>query len=109
MGKQSNMQSRRIQFEAFQEKVKLGKHDAIRGVVGKSPEDMSAVHSYIFDARSLLWFLKRQVQQIGGILLAPNSRMLALVSKSAIDATIGGWFKQTYLELNQTHLKNSRH
>jgi len=35
--------------------------------------------------------------------------MLALVSKYAIDATIGGWLKPTYLELKQTHLKISTH
>jgi hypothetical protein len=49
------------------------------------------------------------VHRMGGILLAPNAQMLALVSKSPIDARIGGWFKPTYLELNKTHLKNSRH
>jgi hypothetical protein len=30
------------------------REDTIRGVPGKSPEDMSAVHIYILDARSLL-------------------------------------------------------
>jgi hypothetical protein len=35
--------------------------------------------------------------------------MLALVSNYAIDARIGAWFKPTCIELNQTHLKNSRH
>ena len=49
------------------------------------------------------------------ILHALNSRTLALVSKYAIDARFLGWFKPTYLEMNQmhlkilTHLKNSRH
>jgi len=43
-----------MQFEAFLEKVTLGEENAIRGVPGKSPEDMSAVHIYILDARSLL-------------------------------------------------------
>jgi len=32
----------------------LGEEDAIRGLPGKSLEDMSAVHMYILDARSLL-------------------------------------------------------
>jgi len=43
-----------MQFEACLEKVTLGEEDAIRGVPGKSPEDMSADHIYILDARSLL-------------------------------------------------------
>jgi len=30
------------------------REDAIRGVPGNSPEDMSAVHIYILDASSLL-------------------------------------------------------
>jgi hypothetical protein len=83
--------------------------DASGGVPGKSPEDMSAVHIYILDARSLLRFMTRQVHGIREIIPAPSSRMLALVSKSAIDARNGGLFKPTYLELNQMHLKNSRH
>jgi len=90
-------------------KWRLAEQDAIWGVPGKSPEYMSAVHIYILDASSLLWSMKRQVHRMGEILHAPNSRMLALVSKSAIDARIGGWFKPTYQELDQTHLKNSRH
>jgi len=43
-----------MQFEACVEKVMLGQEDAIRGVLGKSLEDMSAVHIYILDASSLL-------------------------------------------------------
>jgi hypothetical protein len=35
--------------------------------------------------------------------------MLALVFKDAIDARIGCWFKPTYLELNQMHLKRLPH
>ena len=35
-------------------KSEARREDAIRGVPGKSPEDMSAVHIYILDARSLL-------------------------------------------------------
>jgi len=94
------MQSRRMQLQVFLERVMLSEEDAIRGVPGKSPEDMSAVHIYILDARLLSWFLKRKVGRIRGILHAPNSRRLELVSKSAIDAGIGGWFKPTYLELS---------
>jgi len=48
------MRSRRMQFEPCLEKVTLGQEDAIRDVTGKSPEDMSAVHIYILDARLLL-------------------------------------------------------
>jgi len=48
------MRSRRMQFEACLENVTLGEEDAIRGMPGKSPEDMSAVHIYILDARLLL-------------------------------------------------------
>jgi hypothetical protein len=83
--------------------------DAIRGVPGKSLEDMLGVYISIADASSLLRFRKCQVHWIRWILHAPNSHMLALVSQYAIDARIGGWFKPTYLELNQTHLKNSIH
>jgi len=68
---------------------------------------MSAVHIFIADASSLLWFRKYQMHQIRWVLHAPNSHMLALVSKYAIDARIGGWFKPSYIECNQTHLKNS--
>jgi hypothetical protein len=78
-------------------------------VPGKSPEDMSAVYIKIADDSSLLRFRKRPVHRIRWILLAPDSHMLALVSKYAIDARIVGWFKPTYLELNKTKLKNSRH
>jgi hypothetical protein len=42
--------------------------------------------------------------------------MLVLVSKYAIDARIGSWYKPTYLEFEpgapedlDTHLNNSRH
>jgi hypothetical protein len=49
---------------------------------------LSAVHSYIVDAISWLSSGKRQVNQIGLILHARTSPMLALVSKSALDATI---------------------
>jgi hypothetical protein len=35
--------------------------------------------------------------------------MFALVSKYAIDARIGGRLKPTQVNLNQMHLKNSRH
>jgi len=79
------------------------------GVPGKNPEDMSAVRIYIVTASSLLWFRKRQVHRIRWIVHAPNSWMLAVISKYAIDARIGGWFKPTYLELNQTHLTISTH
>jgi hypothetical protein len=75
----------------------------------KETEDMSAVYIYIADDSSLLRFRKRQVHRINWILLALNSHMLALVSKYATDTRIRGWFKPTYLELNKTHLKNSRH
>jgi len=43
-----------MQFEACLENVTLGEEDAIRGMPGKSPEDMSAVHIYVLDARLLL-------------------------------------------------------
>jgi hypothetical protein len=43
-----------MQFEAGLEKLTLGEEDAIRGMPGKSPEDMSAVHIYILDCHSLL-------------------------------------------------------
>jgi hypothetical protein len=43
-----------MQFDACVEKVTLGEENAIRGMPGKSPEDMSAVHIYILDARWLL-------------------------------------------------------
>jgi hypothetical protein len=85
------------------------------GVTGKSPVAMSAVDIDIINASSLLLFMKCQVHQITWILHAPNSRMVALILKYAIEARIGGWFKPTYWELNQTHmkilthLKNSRH
>ena len=36
---------------------------------------------------------------IAWILHTPNSRMLALLSKYAINARIEGWFMPTYLEL----------
>jgi len=65
--------------------------DAFRGVPGKSPEDMSAIHIYIVAASSLLLFRKCQVHRIRWILHAPNSQMLALVFTDAIDARIGGW------------------
>jgi len=52
----------------------------------------------MFNASAILWFRKRQVHRIGWILHAPNSHMLALISKYAIDAQIGGWLKPTYLE-----------
>jgi hypothetical protein len=32
----------------------LSEEDAVQGVPGKCPEDLSAVHIYILDARSLL-------------------------------------------------------
>jgi hypothetical protein len=51
----------RMQFKACLENVTLGEKDAIRGVPGKSPEDMSVVQIYILDARSLLGFMKRLV------------------------------------------------
>jgi len=110
-------ENRAIQEDAVEEdairgvpgKTDARQEDAIRGVHGNSPEGMLAVHIFILDARSSLWCMKRQVHRIRRILHAPNSRMLALVSTSAIDARIGGWFKPTYLELNKTHLKNSRH
>jgi hypothetical protein len=70
---------------------------------------MSADYIEIADASSLLRFRKRHVYRIRWILLATNSHMLALILKYAIDARIGGWFRPTYLELNKTHLKNSRH
>jgi hypothetical protein len=35
--------------------------------------------------------------------------MLELESKYAIDTRIEGWFKATYLELNETHRKISTH
>jgi len=38
------------------------------------------------------------VNRIRWILHAPNSQMLAFVSKYAIDPRIGGWIKPTYLE-----------
>jgi len=87
----------------------LVEEDAIRGVLGHSPENMSAVHICILDASSLVWFRKRQVHRIRWILHAPNSWMLALISKYAIDARIEGWFEPTYLEFNQMHLKISIH
>jgi hypothetical protein len=68
----------------------LLEEDAIHSVLGNRPEGMSAVHIYILDAHSLLWFMKRYIHQIRRILYAPNPRMLALVSKSPIDASIGG-------------------
>jgi hypothetical protein len=43
-----------MQFEACLENVPLGEEKAIRGVPGKNPEDLSVVHIYIRDARSLL-------------------------------------------------------
>jgi len=43
-----------MQFEECLEKVTLGEEDAIRAVPGRSVEDMSVVHIYILDARSLL-------------------------------------------------------
>ena len=43
-----------MQFEGLLDKGTLGEGDAIRGVPGKSPEDMSAVDIYILDARSSL-------------------------------------------------------
>jgi hypothetical protein len=43
-----------MQFKACLEKLTLSEEDAIRGVPGKSPENMSAVHIHIHDARSLL-------------------------------------------------------
>jgi len=85
------------------------KEVAIPGMPGKSPEDMSVVHMCILNACSSLKVRKYQVHQIRRILLAPNSRMFALICKDPIDASIGGFFKPTYLETNQTHLKNSRH
>jgi hypothetical protein len=75
-------------------------------VPGHSPADIFAVHITILEASSLLQFLQGQVRWIRGILHTPNSKRLPLVSKSGIDAGIGGWFKPTYLELSQTHLKN---
>jgi hypothetical protein len=76
---------------------------------GMSLDDMLAVHIYMADASSLLQLRKRQVHRIGWVVHATSSHMLALVSKYAIDARIGGWFKPTYVQLNQMHLKNSRH
>jgi hypothetical protein len=43
-----------MQFEECLEKATLSNEDAIRGVTGKSPEEMSAVLIYILDACSLL-------------------------------------------------------
>jgi len=59
---------------------------------------VSVVHIYIVEAGSVLRFRKRQVHRIRWILHASNSRMLAFVSKYAIDARIRGWIKPTYLE-----------
>jgi hypothetical protein len=67
---------------------------------------MLAVHIYIIKASAVLLLSKGQVHWIGWILHAPNSQMLALVSKYIIDARIGGWFQPTYVEWNQMHLKN---
>jgi len=69
---------------------------AMWGVRGMSPEDMSAVHIHLVDASSSLWFRECQVHQIRWILHAPNSAILALVSKYAIAATIEvGWSQHT--------------
>jgi hypothetical protein len=79
-------------------------------VPGRNPEERSAVHIYVIEALLWLWFRKRQVYRISWTLHASNSRkLLALASKYAIDARIGGCFKPTNLELNQTHLNTSRH
>jgi len=43
-----------MQLKESLEKATLGEEDGIRGAPGKSPGDMSAVHIYILDARSLL-------------------------------------------------------
>jgi hypothetical protein len=70
---------------------------------------MLAVYIYIADASCLLCVRKRQVYRVRWVLHAPCSHMLGHVSKYAIDARIGGWFQPTCIELNQMHLKNSRH
>jgi len=57
-----------------------------------------AVHIYNVDSSSVLCFRKPQVHQIRWNLPAPNSQMLALISKYIIDARIGGWCQATYLE-----------
>jgi hypothetical protein len=62
------------------------------------PETVSVVYIDIFDASSVLSFRKRQVHRIRWTPYAPNSQMLALISKYTIDAGIGGWFKLTWLE-----------
>jgi hypothetical protein len=55
------------------------------GMPGRSPEDLSAVHMYIVNASSLLGYKKCQVHRIWWIVYAPNSWMLAVISKYAID------------------------
>jgi len=79
----SEVQPRRMQFEACQERVR---------------KTVSTVHIDIVEARSVLRFRKCQLHRIRLIFLAPNSRILAFVSKYDIDARIGGWIKPTYLE-----------
>jgi hypothetical protein len=74
-------------------------------VSGKSLEYSSVVHICIIDNQSLLRFKMPQVHRIEWILRAPTSQMLALISKSAIYALIGGSFKATYLKLNKMYLK----
>jgi hypothetical protein len=59
---------------------------------------VSAVHDFIVNVSPVLGFWKHQVHQISLILHAPNSQMLALVSKYTIEARIGRLFKPTYLE-----------
>jgi len=66
---------------------------------------VSVVHKYTVEASSVLWFTMRQVRRIRWILHAPNSRMLAFVSKYAIEAMIGGWIKPTYLEFEPDALE----
>jgi len=73
----------RMHFKAYLETVRM---------------TVSAVHIYILKASSVLWFRKHQVHHIRRILHAPNSPMLAFVSKYAMDARIGGWIEPRYLE-----------
>jgi len=83
--------------------------DAIWGVDGNCPYDMLADHIYMVNASCVLWSRKRHVHRIRWILLVPDSWMVALVSKYAIDARIGGLFKPTYLEMDLTHPKIVTH
>jgi len=74
-------------------------------VPGKRLEDMSAFYISNADHSTCCECRKRQVYRIGWILFAPNSHMLALVSKYAIDARIGGWFKPTLPRIEQDPLE----